>query len=130
MDRLRTARRCGVACLFLLSAAGSASAQDPVTVNADKIRVRVDNERVRVFESVLEPGEREQPHSHPATILYVIQGGKIRIHAADGTSSEVEIAAGDTTYRGPVTHWAENIGTTTVKVLVVEIKDAIPPASP
>jgi hypothetical protein len=27
-------------------------------------------------------------------------------------------------YREPITHWAENIGTTTMRLVVVELKDA------
>jgi hypothetical protein len=30
--------------------------------------------------------------------------------------------AGDTVYREPLTHWAENIGTTTLRLIVVELK--------
>jgi hypothetical protein len=30
---------------------------------------------------------------------------------------------GQTIYRDPLTHWAENIGTTTIRLLLVELKD-------
>ena len=36
--------------------------------------------------------------------------------------AESELVAGDTYYREALTHWAENIGTTTVHVIVVELK--------
>jgi hypothetical protein len=52
----------------------------------------------------------------------VIDGGKFRNHAADGTVTDGEFKAGDVVYRDPVTHWAENIGTTTIRLVLVELK--------
>lgn len=98
-------------------------AQDPAVVNPKTIRVKLDNERVRVLEAVLEPGDKEQLHSHPASVYYVIEGGKMRNHAADGTSTERDLQAGQVVYRDPTVHWAENIGTTTVRIVLVELKD-------
>jgi quercetin dioxygenase-like cupin family protein len=109
------------AALVLLSPQ-RAAAQDPAVVNAKTIRVKLENDRVRVLEATLAPGEKEQLHSHPAYVIYVIEGGKVRNHAADGTVSEAELAAGDTIYREPLTHWAENIGTTTIRLVLVELK--------
>jgi hypothetical protein len=86
-------------------------AQDAAVVNASTVTVKIDNSRVRVFEAVLEPGQREQLHSHPSTVVHVIAGGKVRNHGADGE---------------PLTHWAENIGSTTLRVLVVELADPVP----
>lgn len=96
--------------------------QDPAKVNAKFITVKLDNPRVRVFEAVLKPGEKEALHSHPSTVVYIIDGGKLRNHAADGTVAEAELRAGETLYRDPLTHWAENVGNTTVRLVVVELK--------
>ena len=70
----------GIAVGGLLFVAGykMAAAQDTVQVNAKFIKVKVDNSRVRVFESVLQPGDKEEMHSHPAYVTYVVAGGKIR----------------------------------------------------
>jgi beta-alanine degradation protein BauB len=96
--------------------------QDPAKVNAKFITVKLDNPRVRVFEAVLKPGEKEALHSHPSTVVYIIDGGKLRNHAADGTVADVELRAGETLYRDPLTHWAENVGKTTIRLVVVELK--------
>ena len=104
------------------SALAAPPAPDPVVVNAPFIQVKLDNPRVRAFESALKPGDREQRHGHPATVVYVVSGGKLRNHLDDGTVKEVEWKTGDTVYREPLIHWAENIGDTTVRVLVVELK--------
>lgn len=97
--------------------------QDAAKVNAKYINVKLDNPRVRVFESTLKPGDKEALHSHPASIIYVIEGGKVRNHAADGTVAEGELKTGDVQYREPLTHWAENIGTTTTRLIIVELKN-------
>lgn len=110
------------ACGLLLVGADAAPAQDPLVVNAKTIRSRLENDRVRVLEAVLQPGEKEQMHSHPAYVIYVIAGGKIRNHAADGTVTEGTMESGAVIYREPLTHWAENIGTTEVHLVLVELK--------
>ncbi|MBV9494075.1 MAG: cupin domain-containing protein [Acidobacteria bacterium] len=100
----------------------AASAQDAAKVNPKTITVKLENEKVRVFEAVLHPGDKEQLHSHPATIVYVLTSGKVRSHTPDGKTTEATYTAGQTVYREPLTHWAENIGTTTIHLLVVELK--------
>ncbi|MGE5232760.1 MAG: cupin domain-containing protein [Acidobacteriota bacterium] len=107
----------------LLIGSGSARAQDPVVVNSSTVHVKLENRHVRVLEATLQPGQKEQMHSHPATILYVISGGKVRNHTADGKTTEGVLHAGDVSYREPTTHWAENVGTTTIHLILVELKD-------
>ena len=107
---------------LLLAPATPAPAQDPAVVNADEIRVKLENDRVRVLEATLPPGAKEQLHSHPAYVIYVITGGKVRNHSVEGKVTESEFTAGDTLYRDPLTHWAENIGTTTIHMILVELK--------
>jgi quercetin dioxygenase-like cupin family protein len=109
--------------LLLLACSQEALAQDPAVVNAKTIRVRLENSRVRVLEATLQPGQKEHLHSHPASVIYVIAGGKLRNHSAGGKTTESEITTGDTIYREPFTHWAENIGTTTIHLIVVELKN-------
>lgn len=99
------------------------NAQDPATVNAKSITVKLDNPRVRVLDVTLKPGEKEQTHSHPAYVVYVIEGGKVRNHASDGKVVEYELKTGEAVYRDPLTHWAENIGNTTLRLVVVELKN-------
>jgi quercetin dioxygenase-like cupin family protein len=114
--------------LFVLLAAGFvrgdvSRVQDPVVVNAKTIVMKLDNPRVRVYDVTVKPGEKEKTHSHPAYVVYVIEGGKIRNHLPDGSVAEAEFKAGDVFFRDPVTHWAENIGNTTIRLVVVELKN-------
>jgi quercetin dioxygenase-like cupin family protein len=112
-----------LATVFTRGDASVVPEQDAAKVNAKFITVKVDNPRVRVFETTVKPGEKEAVHSHPATVVYVIEGGKLRNHAADGTVTEAELRSGDTLYRDPLTHWAENIGATTIRLVVMELKN-------
>jgi quercetin dioxygenase-like cupin family protein len=100
-----------------------ASTQDPLVVNSKTIALKFENSRVRVLEATLKPGDKEKTHSHPAYVIYVIQGGKTRSHAVDGTVTEAEFKTGDVIYRDPLTHWAENVGDTTIKLILVELKN-------
>ena len=96
--------------------------QDPLVVNSKTIALKLENPRVRVLEATLKPGDKEQTHSHPAYVIYVIEGGKFRNHATDGTVTDGEFKTGDVIYRDPVTHWAENIGDSTIRLVLVELK--------
>ena len=98
-------------------------AQDPAVVNASTIHVKLENNRVRVLEAILKPGDKEKMHSHPAYVIYVLSGGKTRGHTPDGKTSEQEFKTGDVIYRDPLVHWAENIGDTTIHLILVELKN-------
>jgi quercetin dioxygenase-like cupin family protein len=102
--------------------AASALAQDPAVVNAKTIKVRFENDRVRVLEANLPPGVKEQVHSHPAYVIYVLEGGKYRNYASDGKTTEGELKTGEVVYRDPLTHAAENIGSTPMHMILVELK--------
>lgn len=117
-------RSLAVIAALMLASVGSLRAQDAALENPKTIHVTLDNEHVRVFEATLPPGWKEKQHSHPTSIVYVINGGTVRNHLPDGTSSVARYTAGQTAYRDPVTHWAENIGKTTIRLIVVELKPA------
>ena len=97
--------------------------QDPAVVNSNTIALRLENARMRVLEATLKPGDKEKTHSHPAYVIYVIAGGKVRMHGTDGTVTEAEFKTGEVLYRDAVTHWAENIGDTTIRLELVELKN-------
>ena len=107
---------CLAACLT------SVRAQDPLVVNPKTVKLKFENERVRVLEANLPPGVKEQVHSHPAYVVYVIEGGRYRNFAADGKVTEGELKTGDVLYREPITHAAENIGDKPMHLILVELK--------
>jgi len=112
-----------LAALLLALAAAALSAQDAAKVSPKTVHVRLDNDRVRVLEATSEPGEREGMHSHPASIVYVVEGATLRISTPDGKSSVVTFKTGDTIWREPVTHAAENVGKTRFHAIIVEMKE-------
>jgi len=99
-------------------------AQDPVVVNSKTIKVRFENDRVRVLEATLPPGVKEQVHSHPGYVIYVLEGGRYRNYASDGKVTEGTFQTGDVIYRDPLTHAAENIGDKPLHFILVELKGA------
>ena len=112
-----------LAICFVRGDASITNKQDVLNANPKTILLKLENSRVRVLEATLKPGAKEAIHSHPAYVIYVIDGGKVRTHVADGTVTETDFRAGDVIYREPVTHWAENIGTTIVRLELVELKN-------
>jgi quercetin dioxygenase-like cupin family protein len=113
-----------VLAVALMFAVMPAHAQDPVKAAPQAFKEILNNSEVRVLEYSSKPGQKEAMHSHPAVLLYVLQGGKLKSTAADGTVKEVEYKAGDIQWRDAVTHTGENVGTTEMKSLLIEVKHA------
>ena len=109
--------------LALLIFVTRAFAQDPAVVNSKTIRVKFENDRIRVLEATLPPGVKEQVHSHPAYVIYVLEGGRYRNYASDGKVTEGELKTGEVLFREPLTHAAENIGDKALHMILVELKD-------
>jgi len=82
-----------------VSAAGRVTTQDPVKVSPQYYVVRFENDRVRVLEFHLKPGEKEAMHSHPPGVVYFLADATIRNGLPDGTSSEKSLKAGDVLWR-------------------------------
>lgn len=95
---------------------------DRALVGPEDVTVKFENDSVRVMEVVLPAGLKEKQHTHPGYVTYVASGGKVRIHAADGTTRDSDLKAGDAFFSNQVTHWAEVTGSSTIRVLLVEIR--------
>ncbi|HVN78539.1 MAG TPA: cytoplasmic protein [Terriglobia bacterium] len=122
MKHVRCVSGCIVSIAFLVLAIPTLRAQDMVKVAPKNCKVLLDNDRVRVTRVVLKPGDKLEMHSHPATIVYSLSGGKVKYTSPDGKSEEREIKAGTTRWSEPETHGTENIGTTESRALVIELK--------
>jgi quercetin dioxygenase-like cupin family protein len=112
--------------LVLGLAGGSrALAQDAVVVAADHYKVKVANAHVRVVECILKAGEKDSQHTHPAGWYYVTMGGKMKVTHADGKTEIWEPPTGESNWmeaEGP--HTSENVGTSTMSFILVEVKGA------
>ena len=122
-SRTATVRRLPLfAVLALALTVGGASAQDAEKATPNVVKLRFENERVRILEATSQPGDKEQMHSHPQNVVVVLNGGKLRITTGDGKTSDVELKTGETLWREPLTHKAENIGATPFHAIIVELK--------
>ena len=113
-----------VALLLLFSI--SALAQDPVTIAPKNYKkILIDNDNVRVIQFEMAPKDDIPWHSHPNHVIYALSGGKIEITDKDKKPETIEIKAGDAVFMPAVTHMAKNIGTTTLKLVITEIKPVV-----
>jgi oxalate decarboxylase/phosphoglucose isomerase-like protein (cupin superfamily) len=87
------------------------------------------NDKIRVWEVRLQPGERGAFHTHATRYFWtVIHGGIGRQRSQDGSMITREYSAGDTSYleHSPEDTWFhdfENFGTTDMLFLTVELLD-------
>jgi hypothetical protein len=66
---------------------------EPASISG--LQVKFENDRVRVLELRLKPGEREKQHTHPQYVLYALTDYLVRNTKADGTTQIFERKAGD-----------------------------------
>ena len=97
-------------------------ADDAVKVAPHVYKVLLENDRVRVLEARLRPGDKTEMHSHPAIVAYPTTGGKFKFTSPDGQSMEIEVEAGQPMYMDAADHATENVGTTDGAVILIELK--------
>jgi beta-alanine degradation protein BauB len=83
--------------------------------------IELENERVRVLDVTFKPGEKAALHHHPDHVVYVRNGGKMKLIIEDKTDI-VNFETGKTLFFNEQSHEAENVGSTTIDLLVVELK--------
>ena len=108
-----------LASLFLLWSS-VACAQDAMQYGLKHLKVLAEDDKVRVLKYTPRQGDRTPVHSHPATVVYVIKGGKVRFTMQDGTTRDAELKTGDALLRPPVTHADEALDD--LEVILVELK--------
>ena len=87
-------------------------------------RLIFENERVKVWEFTLDPGESIGAHTHEHDYLfYPIEGGTLEVTRANGRVDRVALEAGTVYYRpGGDTHAATNRGPGRYHEVLVELK--------
>lgn len=121
MSKLRFAV---VAALALTWPAAAGWAQDPLPLYPQNYHVILENSNVRVLDFMLRKGAKEAMHSHPAHVVYVVSGFRIRFTLPSGRAVVREPKAGDVLYSDAVTHASENIGDGDAHGILVELKTA------
>lgn len=109
---------------------------DAVAAAPDSHHVLLENERVRVVEVVVRPGEKEPVHTHRwPSVMMVDRAARIRYYDADdnvahesperGESDTAEQSTPETEWMEPEgPHAVENVDTIPYHALRVELKNA------
>jgi hypothetical protein len=96
-------------------------AQDRLAVDP-RMTIFFENDRVRVQEHRLKPGERVGMHSHPDSIIVVMNNSRFRMVVSDGRKLEGENKMGQAIWLPALSHSVENIGGTEIRNIVIELK--------
>ena len=119
---MRNSIRVGIATAAVILASAVFATISSAGDEGGGLSVRFENDRVRVLELRLKPGQREAMHTHPPYVLYALTNYRVRNTSADGTVRVFERKQGDVFWGEPVTHGGENVGETDVHALIVELK--------
>jgi quercetin dioxygenase-like cupin family protein len=96
---------------------------DTLAAAPDAYELLLENERVRVMNLTLKPGQKAPMHDHPnAHVVYVLDAARLRLTFPDGKEAAFDLAAGQTLWIEAGAHETENVGKTAGHNLVVEIK--------
>ncbi len=107
----------------ILASPGGSSNVAPFENVAGKTLV-LDNEHVRIYRLILEPGQATGLHTHKLSALSVtVSKGKVAIESARGDSRIEQFKAGDFRWQGGErTHSIKNIGTSRFEMIDIEWK--------
>ena len=108
-----------LAIVFLLSAA---AAQDVMKVAPESHKVLLENDQVRVLRVHMKPGDKAPMHSHPHNVAYFLTDARVKITLPNGKTEERNLKAGSSNWSEATTHAAENIGTTELEEIQIELK--------
>jgi len=97
-------------------------AKDAAEAAPNVYTVLFENERVRLLEARVKPGDSSPMHSHPDYLVYGLGDGKVTFTSSSGDSADVELKTGQTMWREAEEHSAKNLGSTDVVALLVELK--------
>ena len=112
-----------LATLMMVFIGKALMAQDVVQVAPEQFKMLLENEHVRVLEFRMKPGDKQEMHTHPATVHIELTPTKVKITNPDGKAVEVEGKEGETIWVDPVKHTVENIGNDEIHGYIVELKN-------
>ncbi len=86
------------------------------------MKVLLDNDCVRVQYHDVAVGQKVPMHSHPNYVVYTLHPFKARITLPNGTQRISERKEGEAYWNEALSHSVENIGSTDIHNLIVELK--------
>ena len=122
---MKTIKMISLVFALLLVLSSIVNAQDPLKAASNVYKkVLCENDQVRVIAIEFAPGDVAPWHQHPDHVVYALTSGTIEITDKGKPAQTLEIKAGDAMYLPAVTHMAKNVGTTTIKLIVTELKSS------
>ena len=97
-------------------------AKDAAEAAPNVYTVLFENERVRLLEARVKPGDGSPMHGHPNYLVYTLEEGTVTFTAASGESADVELKAGQAMWREAEEHSARNNGSKDLVALLFELK--------
>ena len=94
---------------------------DPTVADPDHYTVELDNDRVRVLRIAYGPGEESVMHSHPDSVAVFLTSAVAEMTAADGSTEELSVSAGQAVFAPARQHKGKNIANTPWEVIEVEL---------
>jgi quercetin dioxygenase-like cupin family protein len=92
--------------------------KDGCSIAPTHCKILKEQGKVRVIDYTAKAGDKVGMHSHPAHVIYVLQGGKTKFTSADGKVTEVDTKAGDVLINGPTVHSSDHLSD--IHVIIVE----------
>src|ERR1700722_6270374 len=105
---------------LLLLSCPTVFGQDAMKYGLKHLTVLAEDQKVRVLRYAPSKGDKTPMHSHPAAVVYVIKGGRVKYTMPDGSTTVVDLKEGQALIRPPVTHADEALED--VQAILVEIK--------
>jgi len=85
------------------------------------VKILLQNDRVRLAEMTIKPGDRGKLVERPDRVRYVLKGGKVREHFADGKVKNYRLKPGTVQWEDKSTSSMENIGKSVVRFITVQV---------
>ena len=95
---------------------------DCLNVASQNYTLLMENDRVRLFDVRIRPGEKIAMHSNGPSVIYVFNDGRLRHTYPDGKVRETVAVSGAVVWDDAETHETENVGDTDIHSLKVEMK--------
>jgi quercetin dioxygenase-like cupin family protein len=100
-----------------------ASIPDVMTSAASAYKLLLENDKVRVLEVRLKPGQKAPMHNHPNNhVVYVNKDARFKLSFPDGKDAVFDLKAGQVLWLEAGPHETENVGSTDGDNLVIEVK--------
>ena len=95
---------------------------DPVKLDPEHHPVPLENARVRVLRTILEPHLKSPMHEHPSYVVVYLTELHTTMTLADGRKVDNPRRPGEIAWRDALKHETENIGDKRAEEIQVELK--------